>query len=233
MARSPPSPFPTPIKSTRGEGGAWFLTAVSSYLDLLKKQRDVDEDPHVLAIRYFYNPPLGALLIHCVLLFTTAAIKPFAKRVWCQSLAITKKVYIRGDPSTASSSRATKRPQQVFDASTVNSSPATRLPQETVDTIIAYLIHDTRSLLTCSLTSRSWNTAVVPHLHRTLTAYTRYQGKETDWPKPLQVASESGWLSFVTRLSIYAHALNCFSSAHFNRGPSANSPHQPMSGNSI
>jgi len=71
--------------------------------------------------------------------------------------------------------------------------------------IIAYLIHDTNSLLTCTLTSRSWYIAAVPHLPRTLVARMdpSSKDKETKWPESLRMASKFGSLPFVTRLIIY------------------------------
>ena len=101
--------------------------------------------------------------------------------------------------STTSSSLATRVSQEVDDMITApmaSSSPATRIPQKVVGVIIAHLIHDDNSLLACSLTSRSWYTAAVPHLHRTLSI-------KTTWPEPLHGASKFGWLPFVTRLFIF------------------------------
>ena len=152
---------------------------------------------------------------HYVLLFTTAAIKLFAKRIWYQGLAGIKKVYVCGTSPDAA-------PQEALDASTENSSLATRFPQEIVDTIVAYLIHDTRSLLACSLTSRSLYNASVKHLHRTIITKTRYFDNEekSTWPKPLQAASKFGWLPFVTKLIIYGNGLDdskrSFSSQQFD-----------------
>ena len=57
--------------------------------------------------------------------------------------------------------------------STKSSSPANRLPLEVVEIIIAHLIYNKLSLLTCSLTCRSWYIATVPHIHHTLTAKLR------------------------------------------------------------
>jgi hypothetical protein len=70
--------------------------------------------------------------------------------------------------------------------------------------IIAYLIRDIRSLLTCSLISRSWHIATVPHLHRTLTARipSIHEPRKTKWPEPLRRASRLGLLPFVTRVLI-------------------------------
>jgi hypothetical protein len=85
--------------------------------------------------------------------------------------------------------------------------------------IVAHLTDDTHSLLTCSLTSRSWYTAAVPHLHRTLfmrvTPYNRHE--KTKWPKPLRVASQFGFLPFVTRLFIHLEGCDPkFSSKQFH-----------------
>jgi hypothetical protein len=136
---------------------------------------------------------LDALPNHCVPFFTTVAIGPLTKPVLHRCLARVKNGFLGGaspDPPTACSS------------------PAARLPQEVVDKIIAHLIHDTRGLLTSSLTSRSWYIATIPYLRHTLTTRTSTsygnQRKETVWPRPLQVASELGWLPFVTRLIIIA-----------------------------
>lgn len=92
-----------------------------------------------------------------------------------------------------------------LDPPTANSSPANRLPQEVVDTTIAYLAHDTRSLWACSFTSRFWYNAAVPYLHHTLTigpAYLYLHDQRSKWPKPLRMASKFGFLPFITRVSI-------------------------------
>ena len=72
--------------------------------------------------------------------------------------------------------------------------------------IIAHLRRDTRSLLACSSTSRSWYIAAVPHLRLTLTARTDHSysaaRKKLEWPKPLRAASKLGLLPFVTRVLI-------------------------------
>jgi hypothetical protein len=47
--------------------------------------------------------------------------------------------------------------------------PTCNLPYEIVEMIIAHIARDFDALKTCSLTCRSWYTAAVPHLHRTLT----------------------------------------------------------------
>jgi len=70
--------------------------------------------------------------------------------------------------------------------------------------VIAHLVYDTRSLLACSLTSRFWYIAAVRHLHNTLITHTRGSigDQKNEWPNPLLVASELGFLPSVTRLSI-------------------------------
>ena len=207
-----------------------------------KKQHDADGDPLALAIRYFYRLPPRALFNHCDLLFTTAAIKLLAKRIWRQSLAEIKKVPFLGGASnassypawppeevanrtitsTTSSSLATAVSQEVRDMISVSktgSSSTPSLPQVVVDTIVDHLVHDTPSLLACSLTSRSWSIAAVPHLHRTLSTRIWIDGDEkTKWPNPLQRASKFGWLPFVARLFIDKGSYGClFSLTQFDR----------------
>ena len=165
-----------------------FPTAVSSCLDLLKQQHDEDENSYVSAIRYSYYLPLDTLPNRRVPLFTIAAI---AKHIWDRCLARAK----NGPFGGASQ-----------DPPIVGSSPTPRLPQEVVDMIVAYLTGDTHSLLTCSLTSRFWYIAAVPHLHRILVtrvaSYNRHEN--TKWPNPLRMASQFGFLPFVAKLSIHA-----------------------------
>ena len=81
-------------------------------------------------------------------------------------------------------------------------SPASELPQEIVEIIIAHLIYDTRSLLACSLTCRSWYIASVPHLHHTFTIRTCQWSRRSknSWPNSLQNASKLGLLPFVKKL---------------------------------
>ena len=73
--------------------------------------------------------------------------------------------------------------------------------------IVAHLIYDTRSLLACSMTCRSWYMAVVPHLHHTLVIQTRpyppYKKRKKRWPKPLVRMHKLGLLPFVEKLHIY------------------------------
>jgi len=86
------------------------------------------------------------------------------------------------------------------------SSPAIRLPLDVVEMIIAYLIYDTRSLLVCSMISRSWYMAAVPHLHHTLVTQTHprpsYPKWGKRWPKPLVRMHRLGLLPFVKTLHI-------------------------------
>jgi hypothetical protein len=121
--------------------------------------------------------------------FTAAVIELLIKRIWYRSLARIEKISFRGASP---------------DTSTASSSPATRLPQEVVDIIVAYLIYDTSSLPTCSNISRPWYIAAAPHLHPTLFIRTDwgYRARKTDWPKPLRMASKFGFLPFVTTLMI-------------------------------
>ena len=108
--------------------------------------------------------------------------------IWYRILAAIKIILFGGAP---------------LDDPTASSSPANRLPQEVVDMIVAHLIHDTRSLLACSSTSRSWYGAAAPHLHRTLIIQNNaYANKKAKWPEPLRAASKFGFLPFVTRVSI-------------------------------
>ena len=195
----------------------------------LTKQQYVDEDTRALTIRYFYYPLLGAPFNHCALSLTTAA----TKRIWYQSLARIKKLPLWGaSPNTFTDFPPTTWPSKEVDASStsssltarvsqeIGSSPATRLPQDVVGVIVAHLTHDTHSPLACSLTSQSWHTAAVPHLHHTLISYVRYHstGKNTDWPKSLETASKFGWLPFITSLSLFGdgYGLWRFSSERFN-----------------
>ena len=92
-----------------------------------------------------------------------------------------------------------------LDPPAASSSPANRLPQEVVDIIVAHLTYDTPSLWACTFTSRSWYSAAVPHLHRTLTIHSTrsytYEGRNK-WPEPLRMASKFGFLPFITRVFI-------------------------------
>jgi len=117
-----------------------------------EKHRNANGVPLVLAVRYFYHLPPGALFNH--LLFPTAAVKLLAKRIWHESLAGIKKVPFFGETSnappqgvadktaasTTNSSITIKVSQEVSEvitASKSGSSPATSLPQEVSEVITA------------------------------------------------------------------------------------------------
>jgi hypothetical protein len=92
------------------------------------------------------------------------------------------------------------------------SSPIARLPLELLENIISYFIHDTESLIACSMTCHSWYILVVPHLHHSLTAYgTPFHSsdKEHEWPKPLQKTYNLGLLPLVKRFRIRMAAYLC------------------------
>ena len=83
-------------------------------------------------------------------------------------------------------------------------SPATRLPQEIVDIIVGYLIYDTESLLSCSMTCYSWYIASFPHLHHTFITRPGYcmWNSKLRWPRSLQGSSKLGLLPFVKKFSV-------------------------------
>jgi len=84
-------------------------------------------------------------------------------------------------------------------------SPITRLPQEVLEAIISSLIYDTRSLLACSTTCRSWYIATAPQLHHSLTIDadpTYPSDRNHPWPRPLQKSYELGLLPLVKRFRI-------------------------------
>lgn len=115
---------------------------------------------------------------------TMTAVELLAKRVWYRTRARIERV----GPKSASS-----------ETSAARSSTASTLPQEIVEMIIAYLIHDLRSLRTCTLTCHSWYIAAVPRLHHTLVAPTdsRVRGRKSAWPKPLRHNHRLGLLPLV------------------------------------
>ena len=91
------------------------------------------------------------------------------------------------------------------EAPTAHWSPVTELPQELVEMVISYFVHDTPSLLACSMTCYSWYIAAVPHLHHTLTTDNDPffpTVKDHPWPKPLQKSYKLGLLPFVKKLRI-------------------------------
>ena len=90
--------------------------------------------------------------------------------------------------------------------SIARSPPISQLPQEIVEIIFSYFIHDTRTLLACSLTCYSWYTAAVSHLHYSLTADIIYNaGREERkhlWPRPLKKSYELGLLHLAKRFQV-------------------------------
>ena len=82
--------------------------------------------------------------------------------------------------------------------------------------IIAHLMHDTRDLLACSLTSRSWYIAAVPQLRLTLTIPINRPYEETEWSEPLRTGFKLGLLPFVTRVFIVWNTWGVFSSEKFH-----------------
>ena len=87
-----------------------------------------------------------------------------------------------------------------------------RLPLEIVETIIAYLIHDLRSLHSCSLTCYSWYITAFPHLHCILITSDHPWNPKLRWSYPIQSMHALGLLPFVQSF------LFC--------GPSSFSPHR-------
>ena len=122
--------------------------------------------------------------LHCA--NTTIACELLINRIWYRTIAEIKPVFRRGAP----------------EVSTACSSPATRLPPELIETIISYLVYDTRSLLACSMTCYSWYIAAVPQLHHTLTTEndsSRPRDRKHLWPQPLKGSYKLGLLPFVKR----------------------------------
>ena len=71
--------------------------------------------------------------------------------------------------------------------------------------IISYFIYNTRTLLACSMTCRSWYIAAVPHLHYSLTTDEHGHGwvdRKYMWPKPLQNSRELGLLPLIKRFRV-------------------------------
>ena len=93
-------------------------------------------------------------------------------------------------------------------------SPAMRLPLEIVEMIIVCLIHDQTTLRLCSLVCYSWYIAAVPHLHHTLTTFTRFMGR-FNWPHPIQKMHALGLLPLLKVVQI--RCINEFSSKRFDR----------------
>jgi hypothetical protein len=119
----------------------------------------------------------------------TTVIELLAMRVWYRSLA-----GIRGMRSCRASPKV----------SATRPSPATRLPQEIIEMIFVHLIYDKHSLLTCSLTCRSWYIAAVPHLYHTLTTIMFcFWKRKYVWPKPLLHTHRFDLLPLVKKFRIH------------------------------
>ena len=90
------------------------------------------------------------------------------------------------------------------ETSPTHSSPATRLPLEVVETIIAYLAYDKRSLRACTLTCYSWYIVAVPYLYRTLTVSTdRWDRSKSRWPNPILRMHRLGLLPLVREFRVH------------------------------
>ena len=116
-----------------------------------------------------------------------AAIELLVKRVWYRSRAEVHRIRSGDAASTPPTMRA---------------SPISRLPQDIIETIIAHLDYDMRSLRAFSLTCYSWYTAAVPHLHHTLSTTRGLSDKKFKWPNPIQHMHGLGLLPFVRTLFI-------------------------------
>ena len=124
-------------------------------------------------------------------------MESLVKRIWYKNLARIRGTCYRGVRPKVS---ATCPPS------------TTNLPLEIIEIIITHLIHDTPSLLACSLTCSSWYTAVVPRLHRTLTVRTaNWPEKKFLWPNPFRHMHRLGLLPLVKKLQVhegYLHGWN-------------------------
>ena len=133
-------------------------------------------------------------------------ISLLANQLWCRN-----KLWYRNRIKTkrlpAISGAPTTHPPQTtaIETPTARPSQITRLPQELVEMIISYFIHDTRTLLVCSTTCRSWYIAAVVHLHHSLTTDDHappWENGKYLWPGPLQNSYDLGLLPLVKRFRI-------------------------------
>jgi hypothetical protein len=77
-----------------------------------------------------------------------------------------------------------------------------RLPYELVEMIIAHIARDLDALKTCSLTCRSWHTAVVPRLHHTLTLRDDEPTTTRGELKPLSELHQLGLMLFIREIRV-------------------------------
>ena len=76
------------------------------------------------------------------------------------------------------------------------------IPLDVIEMIVSYLIHDLRSLRTCTLICYSWYIVTVPHLHHTLTIKTYYHIRRFAWSDVFQHTHALGLLPLVKRLRV-------------------------------
>ena len=75
-------------------------------------------------------------------------------------------------------------------------------PHDIVEMIIVYLICHRRTLKACSLACRSWYTAAVPHLHRTVTLTGGRPEIDRSRLEPLSKLHELGLISFAREIRV-------------------------------
>ena len=85
---------------------------------------------------------------------------------------------------------------------TQESARSSPLPYDVVEMTTAHLIYDLDTLKACSLTSRSWYTAAVPHLHHTLTLVGGGPDLDRSQLGPLSKLHELGLLPFVKAIRV-------------------------------
>ena len=129
----------------------------------------------------------------CSLCCVDATIAPqlFVNRLWYRTKAKIKSFFRGGAPKVP----------------TLRSSPITDLPQHIVGIVLSYLIHDTPTLLACSLTCYSWYIAAVSHLHHSLTIDNEcfihsLRARKRHWPWTLKRLHDLGLLPLVKRLRV-------------------------------
>jgi len=114
-------------------------------------------------------------------------------------------------PTTSQSTRTViachRRANHVDDVpneprTTYESTHPTPPPYDIVEMITAHLIHDLDALKACSLTSSSWYTAAVPHLHHTLTFVGGGPDVDRSRLEPLSKLHELGLLPLVKAIRV-------------------------------